>query len=77
MLAGCSSIVVLLAVHVLGGPGRIDRGSTWLRVRRGRDPPDSAVNTAAGYAWTGIIDVATFSTAPKSCSPSGGSDLAQ
>lgn len=57
-------VVVLLAVLVIGDPGRIDRDSAWLRVMTGTlIGLISAVNAAAAIRLVaGIIHVAPFST---------------
>jgi hypothetical protein len=57
-------VVVLLAVLVIGDPGRIDRDSAWLRAMTGTlIGLISAVNAAAAVRLVaGIIDAATFST---------------
>src|SRR5215475_8650645 len=53
-------VVVLLAVLIVGDPGRIDRDSAWLRVMTGTlIDLISAVNAAAAVRLVaGIIDVA-------------------
>ena len=67
-------VVVLLAVLVIGDPGRIDRDSAWLRVMTGTlIGLISAVNAAAAIRLVaGIIDVATFSTNANVLLASGG-----
>jgi len=67
-------VVVLLAVLVIGDPGRIDRDSAWLRVMTGTlIGLISAVNTAAAVRLVaGIINVATFSTDANVLLASGG-----
>jgi hypothetical protein len=67
-------VVVLLAVLVIGDPGRIDRDSAWLRVMTGTlIGLISAVNaTAAVRLVVGIIDLANFSTDANVLLASGG-----
>ena len=67
-------VVVLLAVLVIGDPGRIDRDSAWLRVMTGTlIGLISAVNAAAAVRLVaGIIDVASFSTNANVLLASGG-----
>jgi hypothetical protein len=67
-------VVVLLAVLVIGDPGRIDRDSTWLRVMTGTlIGLISAVNaTAALRLVAGIIDAVKFSTDANILLASGG-----
>ena len=67
-------VVVLLAVLVIGDPGRIDRDSAWLRVMTGTlIGLISAVNAAAAVRLVaGIIHVATFSTDANVLLASGG-----
>ena len=67
-------VVVLLAVLVIGDPGRIDRDSRWLRVLTGTlIGLISAVNAAAAVRLVaGIIDAATFSTNANVLLASGG-----
>ena len=56
-------LVVLLAVIIIGDPGRIDRDSTWLRVTTGTlIGLISVVNASAAVRlMAGIIDGAQFS----------------
>jgi hypothetical protein len=67
-------IVVLLAILVIGDPGRIDRDYTWLRVLTGSlIGLISAVNaTAAVRLVAGIIGAVKFSTDAKVLLASGG-----
>jgi hypothetical protein len=67
-------IVVLLAVLVIGDPGRIDRDSTWLRVLTGSlIGLISAVNAAAaGRLVAGIIGAVKFSADANLLLASGG-----
>jgi hypothetical protein len=67
-------IVVLLAVLVIGDPGRIDRDSTWLRVLTGTlIGLISAVNAAAAARLVaGIIGAVKFSTDANLLLASGG-----
>ncbi len=67
-------VAVLLAVLVIGDPGRIDRDSAWLRVMTGTlIGLISAVNAAAAVRLVaGIIDVARFSTDANVLLASGG-----
>jgi hypothetical protein len=67
-------VVVLLAVLVIGDPGRIDRDSTWLRVLTGSlIGLISAVNAAAAVRLVaGIIDAVKFSTDANLLLASGG-----
>jgi hypothetical protein len=67
-------LVVLLAVLVVGDPGRIDRDSTWLRVLTGTlIGLISAVNAAAAIRLVvGIIDAVKFSTNANILLASGG-----
>ena len=67
-------LVALLAVLVIGDPGRIDRDSTWLRVMTGTlIGVISAVNAAAAARLVvGIIDAAKFSTNANVLLASGG-----
>jgi hypothetical protein len=67
-------VVVLLAVLIVGDPGRIDRDSAWLRVMTGTlIGLISAVNAAAAVRLVaGIIDVAGFSTNANVLLASGG-----
>jgi len=67
-------IAVLLAVLVIGDPGRIDRDSTWLRVMTGTlIGLISAVNAVAAVRLVaGIIDGANFSTNANILLASGG-----
>jgi hypothetical protein len=67
-------IVVLLAILVIGDPGRIDRDSTWLRVLTGSlIGLISAVNTAAAVRLVaGIIGAVNFSTDANVLLASGG-----
>ena len=67
-------VVVLLAVLVIGDPGRIDRDSTWLRVLTGTlIGLISAVNAVAAVRLVaGIIHVAPFSTDANVLLASGG-----
>jgi hypothetical protein len=67
-------LVVLLAVLVVGDPGRIDRDSTWLRVMTGTlIGLISAANAAAAVRLVaGIINVATFSNDANMLLASGG-----
>jgi hypothetical protein len=67
-------LVTLLAVLVIGDPGRIDRDSTWLRVLTGTlIGLISAVNAAAAVRLVaGIIGAATFTTNANVLLASGG-----
>ena len=67
-------VVALLAVLVVGDPGRIDRDSTWLRVLTGSlIGLISAVNAAAaGRLVAGIIGAVKFSTDANLLLASGG-----
>ena len=67
-------LVALLAVLVIGDPGRIDRSSTWLRVMTGTlIGLISAVNaTAAARLVAGIIGAEKFSTDANVLLASGG-----
>lgn len=67
-------LVALLAVLVVGDPGRIDRNSTWLRVMTGTlIGLISAVNaTAAARLVAGIINAEKFSTDANILLASGG-----
>jgi hypothetical protein len=67
-------IVVLLAILVIGDPGRIDRDSTWLRVMTGSlIGLISAVNAAAAVRLVaGIIGAVKFSTDANVLLASGG-----
>ena len=67
-------IAVLLAVLVIGDPGRIDRDSTWLRVMTGSlIGLISAVNAAAAVRLVaGIIDAVNFSNDANVLLASGG-----
>ena len=67
-------VAALLAVLVIGDPGRIDRDSTWLRVLTGTlIGLISAVNaTAAVRLVAGIIGAANFSTDANVLLASGG-----
>jgi hypothetical protein len=67
-------LVVLLAVLVIGDPGRIDRDSTWLRVMTGTlIGLISAVNAAAAIRLVaGIINGVGFSTNANVLLASGG-----
>jgi hypothetical protein len=67
-------VVALLAILVIGDPGRIDRDSTWLRAMTGTlIGLISAVNaTAAIRLVAGIIGAATFSTNANVLLASGG-----
>ncbi len=67
-------LVTLLAILVIGDPGRIDRDSTWLRVMTGTlIGVISAVNAAAAARLVvGIIDAAKFSTDANVLLASGG-----
>jgi hypothetical protein len=67
-------LVGLLAVLVVGDPGRIDRDSTWLRVMTGTlIGLISAVNAAAAIRLVaGIIDGVTFSNNANILLASGG-----
>ena len=67
-------LVTLLAILVIGDPGRIDRDSTWLRVLTGTlIGLISAVNAAAAVRLVaGIIGAATFSTNANVLLASGG-----
>jgi hypothetical protein len=67
-------LAVLLAVLVIGDPGRIDRDSTWLRVMTGTMiGVISAVNAAAAIRLVaGIIDAVKFSTNANVLLASGG-----
>jgi hypothetical protein len=65
---------VLLAILIIGDPGRIDRDSTWLRVMTGTlIGVISAVNAGAAVRLVaGIIDGAKFSTNANILLASGG-----
>ena len=67
-------LVVLLAVLIIGDPGRIDRDSTWLRVMTGTlIGLISAVNAAAAIRLVaGIIDGVAFSNNANILLASGG-----
>jgi len=67
-------LVALLAVIVIGDPGRIDRDSTWLRVLTGTlIGLISAVNAAAAVRLVaGIIGAATFTANANVLLASGG-----
>ena len=67
-------LVALLAVLVIGDPGRIDRDSTWLRVLTGSlIGLISAVNAAAAVRLVaGIIGAVKFSTDANLLLASGG-----
>jgi hypothetical protein len=67
-------LVALLAILVIGDPGRIDRDSTWLRVMTGSlIGLISAVNAAAAVRLVaGIIGAAAFSTNANVLLASGG-----
>jgi hypothetical protein len=67
-------LVVLLAILIIGDPGRIDRDSTWLRVMTGTLLGlITAVNAAAAVRLVaGIIDGANFSTNANILLASGG-----
>jgi hypothetical protein len=67
-------LVALLAVLVIGDPGRIDRDSTWLRVMTGTlIGLISAANAAAAVRLVaGIIDAVTFSNDANVLLASGG-----
>jgi hypothetical protein len=67
-------IVALLAILVIGDPGRIDRDSTWLRVLTGSlIGLISAVNAAAaGRLVAGIIGAVKFSADANLLLASGG-----
>ena len=67
-------VVVLLAVLVIGDPGRIDRDSAWLRVMTGTlIGLISAVNAAAAIRLVaGIIDAVNFSNNANVLLASGG-----
>jgi hypothetical protein len=67
-------LVALLAVLIIGDPGRIDRDSTWLRVLTGTlIGLISAVNAAAAIRLVaGIINAASFSTNANVLLASGG-----
>ena len=67
-------IVVLLAILVIGDPGRIDRDATWLRVMTGSlIGLISAVNAVAAVRLVaGIIDGVKFSNDAKILLASGG-----
>jgi hypothetical protein len=67
-------LIGLLAILVIGDPGRIDRDSPWLRVMTGTlIGLVSAVNAAAAIRLVaGIIDAATFSTNANVLLASGG-----
>ena len=67
-------IVALLAILVIGDPGRIDRDSTWLRVLTGSlIGLISAVNAAAAARLVaGIIGAVKFSTDANLLLASGG-----
>ena len=67
-------LVVLLAVLIIGDPGRIDRDSTWLRVMTGTlIGVISAVNAVAAVRLVaGIIDGVAFSNNANILLASGG-----
>ena len=67
-------LVALLAVLIIGDPGRIDRDSTWLRVMTGTlIGLISAVNAVAAVRLVaGIIDGVAFSTNANILLASGG-----
>ena len=67
-------LAVLLAVLIIGDPGRIDRDSTWLRVLTGTlIGLISAVNAGAAIRLVaGIIDAVKFSTNANVLLASGG-----
>ena len=67
-------LVALLAVLIIGDPGRIDRDSTWLRVMTGTlIGLISAVNAAAAIRLVaGIIDGVAFSNNANILLASGG-----
>ena len=67
-------LVVLLAILVIGDPGRIDRDSTWLRVMTGTlIGLISAVNAVAAVRLVaGIIDGVAFSNNANILLASGG-----
>jgi hypothetical protein len=67
-------LVTLLAILVIGDPGRIDRDSTWLRVMTGTlIGLISAVNAAAAVRLVaGIIGAAAFTTDANVLLASGG-----
>jgi hypothetical protein len=67
-------LVALLAILVIGDPGRIDRDSTWLRAMTGTlIGLISAVNAAAAIRLVaGIIGAAKFSTDANVLLASGG-----
>jgi hypothetical protein len=67
-------LVVLLAILIIGDPGRIDRDSTWLRVMTGTLLGlITAVNAAAAVRLVaGIIGGANFSTNANILLASGG-----
>jgi hypothetical protein len=67
-------LVALLAILIIGDPGRIDRDSTWLRVMTGTlIGLISAVNAAAAVRLVaGIINAAKFSTNANVLLASGG-----
>jgi hypothetical protein len=67
-------VVALLAILVIGDPGRIDRDSTWLRAMTGTlIGLISAVNAAAAIRLVaGIIGAAKFSTDANVLLASGG-----
>ena len=67
-------VTALLAILVLGDPGRIDRDSTWLRVMTGSlIGVISAVNAAAAVRLVaGIIGAVKFSTDANILLASGG-----
>jgi hypothetical protein len=67
-------LIALLAILVVGDPGRIDRDSTWLRVLTGTlIGVISAVNAAAAIRLVaGIIDAVKFSTDANVLLASGG-----
>src|SRR6516225_7523458 len=67
-------LVVLLAILVIGDPGRIDRDSAWLRVMTGTlIGLISAVNAVAAVRLVaGIIDAVKFSTNANVLLASGG-----
>jgi hypothetical protein len=67
-------VVVLLAVLIIGDPGRIDRDSPWLRAMTGTlIGLISAVNAAGAVRLVaGIIDAARFSNDANVLLASGG-----
>ena len=67
-------LVLLLAVIIIGDPGRIDRDSTWLRALTGTlIGLISVVNASAAVRLVaGIISAATFSTDANVLLASGG-----